>query len=235
MASLMIPGPQGKIEASFYSPVISSEARRSSCHVVLMSGPHPVQEEGLMHHPVMYALHRAFARAGFDILRFNYRGSGHSSGTFTNGEGEIADAEACLNWLSDRSPLKTIYWVAGYSFGAWIAMQILMRRFECARFVCVGSRTNLYPYDFLAPCPAPGLMVHGKNDLVTPYDVMVRLVHHLSLQKKGHKIDLKLLADADAQFKGCLPELEEKVTEYILREVEILDQAAAAAHSGKRF
>ena len=51
--------------------------------------------------------------------------------------------------------------MAGYSFGAWIGMQLLMRRPEINRFISIAPPANLYDFSFLAPCPASGLLVHG--------------------------------------------------------------------------
>ena len=222
---LMIPGPQGKIEVIYYS------TQRSS-NVVLIASPHP-KWEGLLDHSVMFTLYRSFVRCGFDVLRFNYRGSGKSDGTFSNGEGEISDAEACLNWLSDRYPPKARYWVAGYSFGAWVSMQILMRRPECERFVGISLRPNLYPFDFLAPCPHPGLIVHGTEDTVTPCDLVVRLGYQLSAQKRGQKISLKLISGADEKFSEHLRDLEDHISQYIEKEIELLDLAHASSESIK--
>ena len=218
-SNIMIPGRQGKIEAMYH---VTKKAK----NVVLMASPHP-KWEGLLDHSVMFTLYRAFVRCGFDVLRFNYRGTGKSTGTFTNGEGEISDAESCLNWLSDRYPPRVRYWVSGYSFGAWIGMQILMRRPECERFVGVALRPNLYPFDFLTPCPHPGLIVHGKEDSVTPCDLVVRLAYQLSAQKKGQKINLKLIQDANEKFSEHLRELEDLVSQYVTKEVELLDRVHA--------
>ncbi|ETZ07319.1 hypothetical protein P618_200503 [Holospora obtusa F1] len=214
-STFMIPGPQGKIEVVYHTT-------KNSSNVVLLASPHP-KWEGLLDHSVIFTIYRSFVRCKFDVLRFNYRGTGKSTGTFSNGEGEISDAESCLNWLSDHYPPKARYWVAGYSFGAWIGMQILMRRPECERFVGVALRPNLYPFDFLAPCPHPGLIVHGTEDAVTPCDLVVRLAYQLSAQKRGKKINLKLVPDGDEKFSIHLRELEDIISQYIEKEMEALE------------
>ena len=55
-------------------------------------------------------------------------------------------------------------WVAGFSFGAWIGMQLLMRRPEVEGFISIAPPANLYDFSFLAPCPSSGLIVHGEKD-----------------------------------------------------------------------
>jgi uncharacterized protein len=54
-------------------------------------------------------------------------------------------------------------WVAGFSFGAWIGMQLLMRRPEIEGFISIAPPANLYDFSFLAPCPSSGLIIHGDQ------------------------------------------------------------------------
>ena len=61
-------------------------------------------------------------------MRFNFRGVGKSQGVFDNGIGELSDAASALDWVQSIHPEAETTWVAGVSFGAWIGMQLLMRR-----------------------------------------------------------------------------------------------------------
>ena len=74
-------------------------------------------------------------------------------------------------------------WVAGFSFGAWIGMQLLMRRPEITGFVSVSPPANMYDFSFLAPCPASGLVINGTNDRVAPPADTRALVNKLHEQK----------------------------------------------------
>ena len=68
-------------------------------------------------------LYYAFQQHGFSVLHFNFRGVGRSEGLFDNGPGELADAATALQaYNADAGSC----WIAGVSFGAWIAMQLLM-------------------------------------------------------------------------------------------------------------
>jgi alpha/beta superfamily hydrolase len=207
---LMISGPEGPLEANYHCSPMDPKAPM----VILMS-PHPGQE-GTMEHVVIQSLFRVFARLEFNILRFNFRGSGKSHGTFTNGEGEVSDAAACLDWMQNKNPNPSQCWVAGFSFGAYIALQLLMRRPECHSFVAVSPLANMYDFNFLAPCPAPGLVVHGEMDDVTPKESVIRLVHQLSMQKRGHKIALNLIQGADHTYSNHLRIMEAGIQEYVL-------------------
>ncbi|WP_204267853.1 alpha/beta hydrolase, partial [Enterobacter hormaechei] len=74
-------------------------------------------------------------------------------------------------------------WIAGVSFGAWIGMQLLMRRPEVEGFLSVAPPANLYDFSFLAPCPSSGLIVHGDKDAVAPLTSVQGLVEKLKTQK----------------------------------------------------
>jgi alpha/beta superfamily hydrolase len=91
-----------------------------------------------------------------------------------------------------------------------------MRRPECHSFVAVSPLANMYDFNFLAPCPAPGLVVHGEMDDVTPKESVIRLVHQLSMQKRGHKIALNLIQGADHTYSNHLRIMEAGIQEYVL-------------------
>src|SRR3546814_9501241 len=82
---------------------------------------------------ITQALYKTFQRRCFATLRFNFRGVGRSQGTFDNGIGELSDAAAALDWVQSFHPEAQTTWIAGFSFGAWIGMQLLMRRPEIRR------------------------------------------------------------------------------------------------------
>ena len=105
-------------------------------------------------------------------------------------------------------------WVAGFSFGAWIGMQLLMRRPEIHGFISVALPANMYDFSFLAPCPSSGLIVHGENDTLVPQDSVRKLVQKLS-QQRGIKIDLEVIPGADHFFSGHLRELGGAVERYL--------------------
>ena len=40
-----------------------------------------------------------------------------------------------MNWLHDQNMEATEYWISGFSFGAWIALQSVMRRPEIENYI----------------------------------------------------------------------------------------------------
>mgnify|MGYP002653759930 CR=1 FL=1 len=136
-----------------------------------------------MNNRVVYNLHYAFHRMGFTVLRFNFRGVGRSQGEFDQGVGELSDAAAALDYLQAMNPNSKHCWVAGFSFGAWIGMQLLMRRPEITGFVSVSPPANMYDFSFLAPCPSSGIIINGANDEVVNPNAVQKLVDKLRTQK----------------------------------------------------
>ena len=136
-----------------------------------------------MNDHITQALYKTFVRRGFATLRFNFRGVGRSQGTFDNGIGELSDAAAALDWIQSFHPEAQTSWFAGFSFGAWIAMQLLMRRPEVRGFISVSPPANMYDFSFLAPCPASGIIVQGAADEVVSPSSVQRLVDKLRTQK----------------------------------------------------
>ena len=157
MVDLLIPGPEGKIEAKY------SHNNNDQSPIVLILHPDP-SRGGTMNTKIVFKLYKLFVNNGFSTIRFNFRGVGKSDGQFDDGEGELSDAAGVLDWLQQYNTNSKKVWVAGFSFGAWVAMQLLMRRPEINGFVTISPPANMRDFSFLAPCPSSGLIVHGDKD-----------------------------------------------------------------------
>src|SRR5829696_3735536 len=199
MPEVIFPGPEGRLEGRF------SPGPRPRAPVALILHPHP-QGGGTMNNAIVQALYKTFVRRGFATLRFNFRGVGKSQGVFDNGIGELSDAASALDWVQQVHPEAETTWIGGFSYGAWIGMQLLMRRPEVRGFISIALPANMYDFSFLAPCPSSGLIVHGGNDSLVPQDSVAKLVQKLS-QQRGIKIDLEVIPGADHFFSGHLAEL----------------------------
>lgn len=200
-------GPEGRLEGRYQHGTLPNAP------IALMLHPHP-QHGGTMNNKVIYATYHAFARRGFSTLRFNFRGVGRSQGKFDRGEGELSDAAAALDWLQTYNPNASACWIAGFSFGAWIGMQLLMRRPEINGFISIAPPANLYDFSFLAPCPASGLVLQGDADEVVPPEAVAKLVQKLSNQR-DIRIDYRLIPGANHFFHDRLDELTAELDDYI--------------------
>ncbi|MGH1418660.1 MAG: alpha/beta hydrolase [Hyphomicrobiaceae bacterium] len=207
MPELIINGPVGRIEARYH------HAAASDSPIALILHPHP-QFGGTMNNQVVYSLYHTFVERGFSVLRFNFRGVGRSQGYWDGGPGELADAASALDWLQSVKPDSQRCWIAGVSFGTWIAMQLLMRRPEIDGFMCIAPPSNLYDFSFLAPCPSSGLMLNGDKDRVVPSSSVAELTAKLKTQK-GIKIDHEIVAGANHFFEDKIDEMQDIVGSYL--------------------
>ena len=207
MPEVILPGASGRIEGR-YSP-----GKRANAPIALILHPHP-KAGGHMNNPVAVTLYQLFQKRGFATLRYNSRGVGKSQGEFDSGIGELADAATALDWLQSNNPAATQTWVGGYQFGAYIGMQLLMRRPETDGFISVSPPSNMYDFSFLAPCPASGLFLHGANDAVTPPVEVERVVAKLRTQK-GIVIDYDLIQGANHSWQDHLTDVETHVADYL--------------------
>ncbi len=212
MPDVILTGGAGRIEGR-YNP-----GKASNAPVALILPPHP-KAGGNMDYPVVAQLYLLFMKRGFSTLRFNFRGVGRSQGEFDAGIGELSDAATALDWLQGNNPTASQCWIAGYSFGAYIGMQLLMRRPETDGFISVSPPANMYDFSFLAPCPASGLFLHGTNDTVTPSVEVDRVVAKLRTQK-GIVIDYELVENATHFWGGQVDEVERRVATYLDKRLE---------------
>ena len=203
MSDLTIEGPAGRLEAKF------ARAALPEAPLALILHPHPLYG-GTMSSKVVFALHQGFHRHGFATLRITFRGAGRSQGHYDEGEGETADALAALDWLAASHPKARSRWIAGFSFGAWIALRALMERSDIERFVAVAPPVNLFDFSFLAPCPAPGLIIQGERDELVPEPAVARLAQHHGAAIRYQRID-----GADHFFEQHRHELGRRLAAYL--------------------
>ncbi|MBX9926313.1 MAG: alpha/beta hydrolase [Hyphomicrobiaceae bacterium] len=207
MPELIINGPAGRLEARYHHD------GGSDSPIALILHPHP-QFGGTMNNQVVYSLYYTFVQRGFSVLRFNFRGVGRSQGVWDGGPGELSDAASALDWLQLVNPDARTCWIAGVSFGTWIAMQLLMRRPEIEGFICVAPPSNLYDFSFLAPCPSSGIMVNGDKDRVVPTQSVADLSAKLKTQR-GIKIDHEIIPGANHFFENKTEDLTSVVGSYL--------------------
>ncbi|MCB2107389.1 MAG: alpha/beta hydrolase [Rhodobacteraceae bacterium] len=230
MPEVIFAGPEGRLEGRYHH----SEQTRAPIAVILH--PHP-QHGGTMNNKVVYNLYYTFVNKGFSVLRFNFRGVGRSQGEFDNGLGELSDAASALDWLQTVNPNAPVCWVAGFSFGAWIGMQLLMRRPEIEGFVSIAPPANMYDFSFLAPCPSSGIIVQGTDDDVVPEPSVEKFVNKLKMQK-NITIDYSLVKGANHFFKDHMDQMIKTVDDYVTERMQNPQQskrkpspAAAAANA----
>ena len=207
MPEVIINGPAGRIEGRYH------QSSNPKAPVALVLHPHPLYG-GTMNNKVTYNLYKAFVNNGFSVLRVNSRGVGKSQGKFDNGAGELLDATAVMNWLHDQNIEASEYWIAGFSFGAWIALQTVMRRPELENYILVAPPVTKYDFNFIVPCTSAGLVVQGLKDESTKESDSAKLVEKLSA-RDGAEVIYQAVHGADHFFKDHVKEFEEIIDRHI--------------------
>ena len=207
MPEVIFNGPAGRLEGRY------SHSKIKNAPLALMLHPSP-EHGGTMNNKITYMMFQAFVARGFSTLRFNFRGVGRSQGIFDRGEGELSDAASALDWMQEINANAPYVWVGGFSFGAWIGMQLLMRRPEIQGFISVAPPANTEDFSFLAPCPTSGLVLQGTKDDVVGEASVKDFVGKLH-QQKGIKIDYRTVDGANHFFHGHTDLLIEHVHDHL--------------------
>jgi alpha/beta superfamily hydrolase len=209
MPEVIFNGPAGRLEGRY------SHSKIKNAPLALILHPSP-EHGGTMNNKITYMMFQAFVARGFSTLRFNFRGVGRSQGIFDRGEGELSDAAAALDWMQEINANAPYVWIGGFSFGAWIGMQLLMRRPEIQGFVSVAPPANTEDFSFLAPCPTSGLVLQGTKDDVVGEASVKDFVGKLH-QQKGIKIDYRTVEGANHFFHGHTDVLIEHMHDHLNR------------------
>ena len=220
MPEVIFNGPEGRLEGRYH------HNRTPNAPIALMLHPHP-QHGCTMNNKVVYTMFHAFARQGFSVLRFNFRGVGRSQGIYDRGEGELSDAASALDWLQTYNQNAGACWISGFSFGAWIGMQLLMRRPEITSFISLSPPANMYDFTFLAPCPSSGMVIHGDRDEIVPEPSVAKLVDRL-INQRDLEIDYRIIPGADHFYQQNMEEVAQLITDYLAKMNQSQPEAAAA-------
>lgn len=159
--NLFIPAPHGRLEA-IYRPK-NNQAER----VALVLHPHPLHG-GTMHNKVVFRAAKALNECGFETLRFNFRGVGHSTGEYDEGRGECDDARAALDYLLESQPHAREVIVAGFSFGSIVGLKVGCSDERVNKLIAIGAPERMSNLDFLGRCEKPKLFIHGVEDDIAP-------------------------------------------------------------------
>jgi alpha/beta superfamily hydrolase len=196
---VMIPAPHGQLEA-IYRPSSAAAER-----VALVLHPHPLYG-GTMHNTVVFHTAKALEEDGFVTLRFNFRGVGASSGTHDRGRGEIDDARIALDYLLAQQPNAREALVAGFSFGAAVALPFGCGDARVQQLIAIGTPARFLDTGLLAACSKPIAFIHGDRDDLAPLDDLKALVDARRI---------RVIHGADHFFAGQLQALRVAIREFL--------------------
>jgi uncharacterized protein len=162
---------------------------------VVICHPHPLYGGDMDSH-VVTALCDALVASGTAALRFNFRGSGSSTGGHDGGRGERRDALRALAHLAARAEIDgERLGIAGYSFGATVASSIA----EPAR-----ARFLVSPPRLVDGAALPTLVITGEHDQIASPSSL----------KDGDGYRLEVVPGADHFWGSGLDQLRRRAGEF---------------------
>ena len=202
--NLFIPAPHGQLEA-IYRPENHLAER-----VALVLHPHPMGG-GTMHNKVVFRAARALFNAGFEVLRFNFRGVGNSTGVFDEGAGEVIDARIALDYLLSKQPRAKEVIIAGFSFGSAIGLRLGCADKRVNRLIAIGAPAKMHERATLLNCTKPKLFIHGMLDEIAPLAPIEALIESLPAENNSYLIKIE---GAGHFFDDTLDALMEIITDF---------------------
>lgn len=174
---------------------------------VVICHPHPLYG-GDMDNPVVVRLAEVCGDLGLATIRFNFRGTGDSTGAHDHGAGERHDVEAALARLARLAGAERPLLLAGYSFGAAVVATVAPRHVELAAVVLVAPPLARVDPEGFAGLDRFGehlLIVAGSNDEICPTDALARL------RETTPRATIHIIDNANHFFFGKLYPLGEAV------------------------
>lgn len=161
--SHLIPGPAGQLEATLTRSAVDTSKPCSS--VAILCHPHSLYG-GSMHDSVLEVLGEACLEANMDALKFNFRGVGSSDGKFDDGQGEVDDILAVVQWVQAQHPGCQIS-LGGYSFGAAMALLAASKlQQEISRVMLIAPPIQMVESDAALALPIK-VVVGGRDTIVS--------------------------------------------------------------------
>jgi alpha/beta superfamily hydrolase len=164
--ALSLPGPAGLLEVAI-DPPEAEVAPRPLVAVIC----HPLPTEGgTMHNKVVTMAARALRELGATTVRFNFRGTGGSEGTFDHGEGELDDLRTVVAWVRAGRPAATL-WLGGFSFGAYVSLRGAAE-LQPGLLLSIAPPAGRWAFETIETPTMPWLVIQGDEDeIVDPQAV----------------------------------------------------------------
>ena len=193
---IVLPGPAGALEAVVEYPEPDTPAV-SVVGVIC----HPLPTEGgSMHNKVVTMTARALRELGATTVRFNFRGTGHSEGSYDEGRGETDDLRALVAWVREQRPGHAL-WLAGFSFGAYVSIGAAAE-LKPEVLISIAPPAGRWDFASVSLPTMPWLVIQGENDeIVDPQAV------YDWLEKSKAQAELVRMSDTSHFFHRKLIDL----------------------------
>jgi alpha/beta superfamily hydrolase len=200
-----IAGPAGRLEAVWKEP---EGAKRGSA---VLAHAHPLHG-GTMHFKVLHRMAKAIARAGYGVLRFNFRGVGASEGVHDGGRGELEDFRAALDDAERRGGLPLL--AGGFSFGATVALPVGAEDPRVESLIGAGVPLVNWHFGGMRAVAKPTLLVSGERDQFLPSAARGPSELEEAARKVFWRLSVNFVAGADHFFTDRLDELAAAVFDF---------------------
>ena len=199
-----IPTAQGHLEG-----ILKPEEQGATPqYAAVVCHPHPLGG-GTMHNKVVFKVAQTLQSLNIPALRFNFRGVGHSTGTYDDGRGEMDDVRFALEFLSRRYPGLPVI-IAGFSFGSYVGMRVAANDDRAQAMIGLGVPARMFEGDTLAGCHKPKLLIHGTEDELAPYELTAQWFEQVPAPKS-----LVAVPGADHFFQGRLEEVQTVIVDFL--------------------
>lgn len=165
---LEIPGAAGNIEG-----LLQEYEGADHSLIAVVCHPHPLYG-GTLHNKVAHRVASTLHTRGAAVLRFNFRGVGKSEGTHDRGRGELDDGLVVLETLRRRYPAARV-WVAGFSFGSWVASRMAAAESAVERLIMIAPPVHTQTFEEMRGSPVPKLVVQGTADEICKPENLARV------------------------------------------------------------
>lgn len=192
-----IPSPSGVLHGVVHMPKGAPRA------IAVVAHPLPIMG-GTMDNKIVTTLVKTFAELGFVALRFNFRGVGDSSGVYDEGNGEVEDVLAVVQYaMQEFGPLPLI--LSGFSFGGYVQARAA-EQLHPQKLVLVAPAVGRFA---MPQVPADTLLIHGEMDEVVALgDVMT--------WARSQHFPIVVVPEATHFFHGNLHQIKAIVSQHFI-------------------
>ncbi|HEX3282844.1 MAG TPA: alpha/beta fold hydrolase [Pyrinomonadaceae bacterium] len=208
--NLFIPVSHGKLEAILKHPRSIAKGQALVLH------PHPLGG-GTMHNKVVFRAAAALNDAGLTTLRLNFRGVGQSTGEHDEGQGELEDVRAGLDYLVKEFPEQPIT-LCGFSFGARVGLEVGISDQRVVNLISIGTPVDKYDFSFLEANRKPTLFVHGDQDEFGSVPALIDLVE--KIKQHNTSVTVRIIKECGHFFEGHLDELKQAIADWTVLQLE---------------
>ena len=159
---------------------------------------------------VVLAVCRALARCSVAALRFNFRGVGRSTGAFGNGVGEQEDVEAAIDFASATPVIDpNRIGLAGYSFGAGVAVAVAVRDERCRLLALVSPALTEAGDEQMEEYTGPKFLIVGEADSIISSERLERYAGGTGVPER-----YRVVPGADHFWRGYEEEVADEVARF---------------------